>query len=124
MYSQKVMDHFENPRNVGTIDDADGIGMVTNQACGDTMKLYIKVEGERIVVAKFKTAGCGAAVATSSMVTEMLIGKTLEEALNISNKMVVEALDGLPVNKIHCSVLAEDAIKATIADYHAKGVRS
>lgn len=120
MYSDKVMDHFENPRNVGSIENADGIGTVGNPACGDIMKLFIKVEGDKIIEAKFKTFGCGAAVATSSMVTELVIGKTIEEALRISNKTVIEALDGLPRNKIHCSVLAEDALKAAIEDYHKK----
>lgn len=120
MYSEKVMDHFENPRNVGAIENADGIGTVGNPACGDIMKLFIKVEGNKIVDAKFKTFGCGAAVATSSMVTELVIGKSIDEALKISNKKVIEALDGLPKNKIHCSVLAEDALKAAIEDFHKK----
>lgn len=120
LYSDKVMEHFENPRNVGVIEDANGIGTVGNPACGDIMKLYIKVESDRIVDVKFKTFGCGAAVATSSMVTELVKGKTLEEALKISNKTVIEALDGLPKNKIHCSVLAEEAVKAAIDDYQSK----
>lgn len=120
LYSDKVMEHFENPRNVGVIEDANGIGTVGNPACGDIMKLYIKVESDRIIDVKFKTFGCGAAVATSSMVTELVKGKTLEEALKISNKTVIEALDGLPKNKIHCSVLAEEAVKAAIDDYHSK----
>jgi nitrogen fixation NifU-like protein len=120
IYSDKVMEHFENPRNVGVIEDADGVGTVGNPACGDIMKLYIKVEGERITDAKFKTFGCGAAVATSSMVTELVMGKSIEEALQISNKTVIDALDGLPKNKVHCSVLAEDALKAAIDDYRSK----
>lgn len=117
IYSDKVMEHFENPRNVGVIDDASGVGTVGNPACGDIMKLYIKVIDEKIEDVKFKTFGCGAAVATSSMVTELVKGKTIEEALLITNKTVIEALDGLPKNKIHCSVLAEDALKAAIEDY-------
>lgn len=119
-YSEKVMEHFENPRNVGEIKDPDGVGKVGNPACGDVMKLYIKVKDNRIVEAKFKTFGCGAAIATSSMVTEMVKGKTVEEALEITNKTVAEALDGLPPIKMHCSVLAEDALKSAINDYKAK----
>ena len=119
-YSEKVMDYFANPRNVGKIEDADGIGEVGNAACGDIMKIYLKVENDRIIDAKFNTFGCGAAVATSSIATEMIIGKTLDEALTVSNKAVVEALDGLPASKHHCSVLAEEAIKAAIEDYRAK----
>lgn len=121
LYSDKVMDHFENPRNVGAIENADGIGTVGNPACGDIMKLYISVNDETIVDAKFKTFGCGAAVATSSMVTELVMGKSIDDALQISNKTVIEALDGLPKNKVHCSVLAEDALKAAIDDYRKKG---
>jgi nitrogen fixation NifU-like protein len=117
IYSDKVMEHFENPRNVGVIEDASGVGTVGNPACGDIMKLYIKVIDKKIEDVKFKTFGCGAAVATSSMVTELVKGKTIEEALLITNKTVIEALDGLPKNKIHCSVLAEDALKAAIEDY-------
>ncbi|HHV62886.1 MAG TPA: Fe-S cluster assembly scaffold protein NifU [Firmicutes bacterium] len=120
MYSEKVMDHFTNPRNVGEIPDADGIGMVGNPVCGDVMKLFIKVDGGRIADVKFKTFGCGAAIATSSMVTELVKGKTLEEAMTISNKAVAEALDGLPANKMHCSNLAADALHAAIRDYLAK----
>ncbi len=120
MYSPKVMDHFTNPRNVGEIEDADGVGMVGNPICGDVMKLSIKVEGDRITSAKFKTFGCGAAIATSSMVTELVQGKTLEEALEISNKAVAEALDGLPANKMHCSNLAADALHKAIEDYLAR----
>lgn len=116
-YSNKVMDHFKNPRNVGEIEKPDGIGHVGNPVCGDIMELYIKVEDGIIVDAKFKTFGCGAAIATSSMVTEIVKGKSIEEALRISNKTVAEALDGLPALKMHCSVLAEDALKLAIEDY-------
>jgi len=120
MYSEKVMEHFSNPRNVGEIDNPDGVGTVGNPICGDVMRLFIKVANGRIIDAKFKTFGCGAAIATSSMVTEMVKGKTIEEALKISNKTVAEALDGLPPVKMHCSVLAEDALKAAIEDYFQK----
>lgn len=122
-YSDKVMDHFLHPRNVGAIEDADGIGEIGNAVCGDIMKIYIKVgEDGRITDAKFQTFGCGAAIATSSMVTEMVKGKTLEEALKISKQMVAEALGGLPPNKMHCSNLAADALKAAISEYfHKKG---
>ena len=116
-YSEKVMEHFRNPRNVGEIENPDGIGHVGNPVCGDIMELYIKVKDGNIVDAKFKTFGCGAAIATSSMVTEMVKGKSIEEALKISNKAVVEALDGLPPVKMHCSVLAEEALKSAIEDY-------
>ena len=116
-YSQKVMDHFMNPRNVGEIPDADGIGQVGNPVCGDIMKMYLKIEDNVIKDAKFKTFGCGAAVATSSMATELIIGKTLEEALDITNSTVAEALDGLPPVKMHCSNLAQQAVKAAIDDY-------
>jgi len=116
-YSKKVMDHFQNPRNVGEIENPDGIGHVGNPVCGDIMELYIKVEDGIIVDAKFKTFGCGAAIATSSMVTEIVKGKSIKEALKISNKTVAEALDGLPALKMHCSVLAEDALKLAIEDY-------
>ncbi|MCL2409988.1 MAG: Fe-S cluster assembly scaffold protein NifU [Oscillospiraceae bacterium] len=119
-YSEKVMDYFANPRNVGKMEDADGIGEVGNATCGDIMKIYLKIEGDRIIDAKFNTFGCGAAVATSSMATELIIGKTLDEALQITNKAVVDALDGLPAAKHHCSVLAEEAIKAAIEDYRSK----
>lgn len=119
-YSEKVMDHFKNPRNVGEIPDADGIGNVGNPICGDIMRLYIKVEDNRIVDAKFKTFGCGAAIATSSMVTEIVKGKSIDEALQISNKAVTEALGGLPKIKMHCSVLAEEALKSAIDDYLKK----
>lgn len=117
MYSEKVMDHFSNPRNVGEIEDADGTGTVGNPACGDIMKLTIKVDGDTISDVKFKTFGCGAAIATSSMITELVMGKTLDEAENISNKSVAEALDGLPPVKMHCSNLAADALHAAIEDY-------
>jgi len=119
-YSQKVMDHFMNPRNVGVIEDADGIGEVGNPVCGDIMKMYLKIKDNVITEVKFQTFGCGAAVATSSMATELILGKTLEEALEISNKTVAEALNGLPPIKMHCSNLAEQAIKAAIDDYKKK----
>lgn len=119
-YSEKVMEHFRNPRNVGEIPDANGIGNVGNPVCGDVLRLYIKVENNIIVDAKFKTFGCGAAVATSSMVTEMVKGKTVEEALKISNKAVAEALGGLPPIKMHCSVLAEDALRSALKDYYKR----
>lgn len=118
MYSEKVLDHFQNPRNVGEIEDANAIGEVGNAKCGDIMKMYLKIEDEKIVDAKFKTFGCGAAVATSSMATEMVKGKTIDEALQLTNKAVMEALDGLPPQKIHCSVLAQEAIHSAIADYY------
>ncbi len=117
LYSEKVMEHFKNPRNVGEIENPDGIGYVGNPVCGDIMELYIKVNDNTIVDAKFKTFGCGAAIATSSMVTEMVKGKSIEEALEISNRAVAEALDGLPPIKIHCSALAEEALKSAIDDY-------
>jgi nitrogen fixation NifU-like protein len=119
-YSEKVMDHFMNPRNVGEIADADGIGTVGNPICGDVMKMYLKIENDVIVDVKFKTFGCGAAVATSSMVTEMVKGKTIEEALKISNKAVAEALGGLPAIKMHCSVLAEQALRSALVDYYKR----
>ncbi len=119
-YSEKVMEHFKNPKNVGEIPDADGIGNVGNPVCGDIMRLYIKVEDDKIKDAKFKTFGCGAAIATSSMVTEIVKGKTVGEALKISNKAVAEALGGLPPIKMHCSVLAEQALKSAIDDYMTK----
>ena len=117
MYSEKVMEHFRNPRNVGEIENPDGIGHVGNPVCGDIMELYIKVNGGTIVDAKFKTFGCGAAIATSSMVTELVKGKSVAEALRISNRAVAEALGGLPPIKMHCSVLAEEALKSAIDDY-------
>lgn len=119
-YSDMVMEHFTNPRNVGEIPDADGIGEIGNAKCGDIMKMYIKVKDGRIADVKFKTFGCGSAIATSSIATEMIMGKTIEEALLLSNKAVVEALGGLPAHKIHCSVLAEQSIKAAIADYYTR----
>ena len=122
-YSEKVMEHFFNPRNVGEIEDADGIGQVGNPRCGDIMRMYIKVKDNKIDEIKFKTFGCGAAVATSSMVTEMVKGKTLEEALKITNKAVAEALDGLPPLKMHCSNLAEAGVKAAIEDYKQRNER-
>lgn len=120
MYSEKVMDHFANPRNVGEIPDADGIGEVGNPQCGDIMKMYLKIKNGIIEDVKFKTFGCGAAIATSSMATTLIKGKTVEEALKLTNKAVMEALDGLPPVKVHCSVLAEQAIKAALSDYYAK----
>ncbi|MFT3951033.1 MAG: Fe-S cluster assembly scaffold protein NifU [Oscillospiraceae bacterium] len=120
IYSDKVLDHFSNPRNVGEIENADGVGEVGNAKCGDIMKIYLKVDNGVIDDVKFKTFGCGAAVATSSIATEMIKGKTIEDALKLTNKAVVEALDGLPPAKLHCSVLAEEAMKAAIADYYTK----
>lgn len=119
LYSEKVMDHFRNPRNVGEIADADGVGEVGNAKCGDIMKMYLKIEDGIIVDVKFETFGCGSAIASSSMATEMIKGKPLAEALELSNKAVAEALEGLPAHKLHCSVLAEEAIKAAIEDYYA-----
>jgi nitrogen fixation protein NifU and related proteins len=119
-YSEKVMDHFMNPRNVGEIENASGIGQVGNPVCGDIMKMYITVDNGVITNAKFKTFGCGAAISTSSMATELIIGKTIEEALTLTNKAVAQALDGLPAIKMHCSVLAEDAIRSAINDYLVK----
>ncbi len=119
-YSEKVMDHFMNPRNVGEIENADGVGMVGNAKCGDIMKMYLKIENDVIVDCKFKTFGCGAAIATSSMATELIKGKTIEEALTLTNSAVVEALEGLPAVKVHCSVLAEEAVKSALADYYTK----
>jgi len=117
LYSEKVMEHFKNPRNVGEIENPDGVGHVGNPVCGDIMELYIKVKDGIIVDAKFKTFGCGAAIATSSMVTEIVKGKSIKEALKISNKTVAEALDGLPSVKMHCSALAEEALRSAIEDY-------
>ena len=122
-YSEKVMEHFKNPRNVGEIENPDGIGHVGNPICGDIMELYIKVNNGTIVDAKFKTFGCGAAIATSSMVTEMVKGKSIREALEISNRAVAEALDGLPAIKMHCSVLAEEALKSAIENYQQQARR-
>nr|WP_072743187.1 Fe-S cluster assembly scaffold protein NifU [Sporanaerobacter acetigenes] len=120
MYSEKVMDHFRNPRNVGEIPDADGVGEVGNPKCGDIMKMYLKIEDDIIVDVKFKTFGCGSAIASSSMATEMIKGKSINDAMKISNKAVAEALDGLPPVKMHCSVLAEQAIKSALLDYSKK----
>ena len=117
LYSEKVMDHFMNPRNVGTIENADGIGEVGNAKCGDIMKIFLKIDNDIIVDVKFQTFGCGSAIASSSMATEMIIGKPVSEALELTNKAVVEALDGLPAHKVHCSVLAEEAIKNALKDY-------
>ena len=118
LYSEKVMDHFRNPRNVGVIENADGIGEVGNAKCGDIMKIYLKIENDTIVDVKFETFGCGSAIASSSMATELIKGKPVPEALVLTNKAVVEALDGLPAHKLHCSVLAEEAIKAALKDYY------
>lgn len=119
-YSEKVMDHFTNPRNVGEIENADGVGTVGNAKCGDIMKMYLKIDNDVITDCKFKTFGCGAAIATSSMATELIKGHTVDEALKLTNSAVVEALEGLPPVKIHCSVLAEEAIKTALADYYKK----
>ena len=120
-YSEKVMDHFTNPRNVGEIENADGVGVVGNAKCGDIMKIYLKIdENDVIVDCKFKTFGCGAAIATSSMATELVKGHTVKEALSLTNSAVVEALEGLPPVKVHCSVLAEEAFKTALADYYKK----
>lgn len=123
MYSEKVMDHFSNPRNVGQIDNANAVGEVGNAKCGDIMKIYMDIQDDVIKDVKFKTFGCGAAIATSSMATEMVKGKTVDEALALTNKAVMEALDGLPKEKIHCSVLAEEAIQSAINDYRSKRVK-
>ncbi len=120
LYSDKVMDHFQHPRNVGKLDDADGIGEVGNAKCGDIMRMYIKVDEGIITDCKFNTFGCGSAIATSSMATELIKGKSVKEALTLSNQAVVDALDGLPPQKIHCSVLAEEAVRAAIKDYYDK----
>ena len=120
LYSEKVMDHFQNPRNVGTMENADGIGEVGNAKCGDIMKIYLKIDNDIITDVKFETFGCGSAIASSSMATELIKGKPVSEALSLTNKAVVEALDGLPPHKIHCSVLAEEAIKAALKDYYDK----
>ena len=118
LYSEKVMDHFQNPRNVGKMEDADGVGEVGNAKCGDIMKMYIKVDDGVITDVKFNTFGCGSAIATSSMATELIKGKPIAEALKLTNRAVVEALDGLPTHKIHCSVLAEEAVRAAVRDYY------
>lgn len=121
MYSEKVMDHFAHPRNVGEIENADAVGEVGNAVCGDIMKMYMKINDDQVIEeVKFKTFGCGAAIATSSMATELIKGKTIDEALKLTNKAVIEALDGLPPQKVHCSVLAEEAVKSAIANYYDK----
>ena len=120
LYSEKVMDHFLHPRNVGVIEDADGIGEVGNAKCGDIMKIYLKIDNDIITDVKFETFGCGSAIASSSMATEMIKGKPVSEALELTNKAVAEALDGLPAHKMHCSVLAEEAIKNALEDYQSK----
>lgn len=120
LYSQKVMEHFTNPRNVGVIEEADGVGEVGNATCGDIMKIYLKIEEDTISDVKFETFGCGSAIASSSMATEMIKGKSIEDALKLTNKAVAEALDGLPPHKMHCSVLAEEAIKEALKDYYTK----
>ena len=120
LYSEKVMDHFLHPRNVGVLEDADGVGEVGNAKCGDIMKIYLKIDNDVISDVKFETFGCGSAIASSSMVTEMIKGKPVSEALQLTNKAVAEALDGLPAHKLHCSVLAEEAIKSALKDYYDK----
>ena len=120
LYTEKVMDHFEHPRNVGEIEHADGVGQVGNPKCGDIMKMYLKIDDGVITDVKFKTFGCGAAIATSSMATDLIKGKTIDEALKLTNKAVVEALEGLPPIKVHCSVLAEQAVKAALSDYYRR----
>ena len=120
LYSEKVMDHFRNPRNVGRIEDADGVGEVGNAKCGDIMTIYLKIKDETIEDVKFETFGCGSAIASSSMATELIKGKPVAEAMQLTNKAVAEALDGLPAHKLHCSVLAEEAIKAALKDYYDK----
>lgn len=120
LYSDKVMDHFRNPRNVGTMENADGVGEVGNAKCGDIMKIYLKIDDDVIADVKFETFGCGSAIASSSMATEMIKGKPIAEAMQLTNRAVTEALDGLPTHKIHCSVLAEEAIKSALKDYYDK----
>ena len=120
LYSEKVMDHFRNPRNVGSMENADGIGEVGNAKCGDIMKMYMKIEDDTIQDVKFETFGCGSAIASSSMATEMIKGKPVSEAMKLTNKAVTEALDGLPAHKIHCSVLAEEAIQSALEDYYRR----
>ncbi|MDR0821513.1 MAG: Fe-S cluster assembly scaffold protein NifU [Oscillospiraceae bacterium] len=120
MYSEKVMEHFSNPRNVGEIENADGVGEVGNAKCGDIMKIYMKINGDTVEDVKFKTFGCGAAIATSSMATELIKGKKIDDVLKLTNKAVVEALDGLPSIKLHCSVLAEQAVKSALSDYYRR----
>ncbi len=118
LYSEKVMDHFRNPRNVGVLEDADGVGEVGNAVCGDIMKIYLKIDNDVVTGVKFETFGCGSAIASSSMATEMIKGKPLSQVLQVTNKAVTEALDGLPAHKLHCSVLAEEAIRAAVKDYY------
>ena len=120
LYSEKVMDHFRNPRNIGAMENADGVGEVGNAKCGDIMKIYLKIDDDRVSDVKFETFGCGSAIAASSMATELIKGKKLDEVMSVTNKAVVEALDGLPAHKIHCSVLAEEAIKVALKDYYDK----
>ncbi len=120
LYSEKVMEHFRNPRNVGVIEDADGVGQVGNAKCGDIMKMYLKIEDDVIKDVKFETFGCGSAIASSSMATELILGKPVSEAMQLTNKAVAEALDGLPAYKMHCSVLAEEAIHAALEDYYSR----
>ena len=120
LYSEKVLDHFRNPRNVGVIEDADGVGEVGNAKCGDIMKIYLKIDNDTITDVKFETFGCGSAIASSSMATELIKGKPVSEAMELTNKAVAEALDGLPAHKLHCSVLAEEAIKSALKDYYDK----
>ena len=120
LYSEKVMDHFRHPRNVGSIENADGVGEVGNAVCGDIMKMYLKIDNDIVTDVKFETFGCGSAIASSSMATELIKGKPLAEVMTLTNKAVAEALDGLPVHKLHCSVLAEEAIKAAVDDYRKK----
>ncbi len=120
LYSEKVMDHFRNPRNVGAIEDADGVGEVGNARCGDIMKIYLKIDDDVVSDVKFETFGCGSAIASSSMATEMIKGRPLKEALGLTNQAVAEALDGLPAHKLHCSVLAEEAVKAAVKDYYER----
>ena len=120
LYSEKVMDHFRNPRNVGVIENADGVGEVGNPVCGDIMKIYLKIRDDTIADVKFETFGCGSAIASSSMATELIKGKPISDALQLTNKAVTEALGGLPAHKLHCSVLAEEAIKAALQDYYEK----
>lgn len=120
LYSEKVMDHFRNPRNVGFLEDADGIGEVGNAKCGDIMKIYLKIDDDIITDVKFETFGCGSAIASSSMATELIKGKPVSEALSLTNQAVVEALDGLPAHKVHCSVLAEEAVKKALQDYYER----
>jgi nitrogen fixation NifU-like protein len=124
LYSEKVMDHFRNPRNVGSIEDADGIGEVGNAKCGDIMKIYLKIDDDTVTDAKFETFGCGSAIASSSMATELIKGKPLSEVMQLTNRAVTEALDGLPAYKLHCSVLAEEAIQAALKDYEERKKKS